>query len=81
MRQPLAALSVRAETELTEDHPRVFKEMTVVVEVDGEVDPKKLWRSVALSRDKYCGVAAMLRSHAAIGYRVVLNGELVPEPE
>ncbi|MCO4746645.1 MAG: OsmC family protein [Proteobacteria bacterium] len=80
MRQPLTKLAVHAEAELTEEHPKVFGEMTVVVEVEGDVNPKRLWRSVALSRDQYCGVAAMLRSHAPIHYKVLLNGVELPEP-
>lgn len=42
--------------------------------------PERLWRAVGLSRDKYCGVAAMLRGHGAIVYRVTLNGEELPAP-
>lgn len=79
MRQPLEGLEVSAEAEVTETHPKVFGPLKVVVKATGDVDPKRLWRAVALSRDQYCGVAAMLRSHETIGYEVWLNGELVPE--
>ena len=58
----------------------MFDDFFVTVAITGDVDPKKAWRSVALSRDRYCGVAAMLRSHAPVHHRVVLNGEDVPEP-
>ena len=79
MRQPIVHLDVRAEAELTEHHPKVLVDFVVTVTVQGDADPKKLWRAVSLSRDSYCGVAAMLRAHSPIGYRVILNGEEVPE--
>lgn len=79
MRQSWTRLSVRAEGELTETHPKVFRDFTVRFEVEGAVDPAKLWRAIALSRDQYCGVSAMLRAHAPITVHVTLNGEDLPE--
>ena len=79
MRQPFTHVSVKAEADQTDTHPKVLVDFVVTVTVEGEVDPKKLWRAVSLSRDSYCGVAAMLRAHAPVGYRVFLNGEEVPE--
>ncbi|RME23980.1 MAG: OsmC family peroxiredoxin [Deltaproteobacteria bacterium] len=80
MRQPFTALSVKAEGELTDTHPKVFKDFTITYTVEGEVDPERLARAVALSRDRYCGVNAMLRKHAPIHTRILLNGEELPEP-
>ena len=81
MRQPVTSLKVKAEADLAgEEHPRVFGDFTVSVYCEGEVDPKRLWRAVALSRDTYCGVAAMLRKHAPVHYKVYLNGAELPEP-
>jgi uncharacterized OsmC-like protein len=54
--------------------------MTVLVTVTGDVPVSKLWKAVALSRDRYCGVAAMLKAHGPIHYIVELNGEEVAEP-
>ncbi len=79
MRQEPTHLDVKAEADLTGDHPKVYRGLQVTVTVNGDVDPRKLWRAVSLSRDTYCGVAAMLRAHEPIGYRVFLNGEEVPE--
>lgn len=80
MRAAPDTLEVTADAGMTDDHPKVFKDMSVVVRVTGEVPVKKLWKAVALSRDRYCGVAAMLRKHDDIAYSVFLNGEEVPEP-
>ncbi|MCB9674443.1 MAG: OsmC family protein [Alphaproteobacteria bacterium] len=79
MRAEPATLEISASGELTDDHPKVFRDFTVTVVATGDVPAKKLWKAVGLSRDRYCGVAAMLRAHAPITYVVVLNGEQVPE--
>lgn len=80
MRQPVRSLRVRLEADLTEEHPKMLRDIQVHFEVAGEVDPKRLWRAVALSRDRYCGVQAMLARSAEITVRVELNGEVLPEP-
>ncbi|MCA9493390.1 MAG: OsmC family protein [Myxococcales bacterium] len=81
MRHDPTRMTVSAEAELTEKHPKVFADpITVVFTVEGDVPPDKLWRAVRLSRDQYCGVSAMLRKHVPIVFRVFLNGEELPEP-
>lgn len=80
MRQTWTRLAVSADGELTDDHPRVFTSFDVRFEVEGPVDPGRLARAVALSRDRYCGVSAMLRAHAPVTVTVVLNGETIDVP-
>lgn len=81
MRQPLATLDIDVDGDLdAAQHPHTIKDLRVCVRATGPVDPARLWRAVALSRDQYCGVAAMLRAHTSIDYRVWLNGEELPEP-
>lgn len=80
MRQAYTRLDVKAEAELTDEHPRVFGEITVTYTVEGQVDPDRLSRAIALSRDRYCGVSAMLHKHTAVHSRVFLNGTELPEP-
>jgi putative redox protein len=82
MHQVPRTFAVHCEADgVTEEHPKVFTApLRVVLELEGDLDPNKVWRAVALSRDKYCGTAAMLRKHAPIEYAVRINGELVPEP-
>ena len=79
MRQEPDSLDVSATADQTEDHPKTFVDMKVTVSATGAIDAKKLWKAVALSRDRYCGVAAMLKAHGPIEYEVQLNGEVVPE--
>lgn len=76
MRQPYTRLQVKAEGELTDEHPRVFEDFTITFEVDGDVKPDRLARAVSLSHERYCGVSAMLEKHAPVRVRIVLNGVL-----
>ncbi len=80
MRQSWTKLEVSVDAELTDDHPRMFESYDVRFEVEGPVDPGRLARAVALSRDRYCGVSAMLRAHAPVRVEVRLNGELIAVP-
>lgn len=79
MRAEPDSLEVHASADLTEEHPKTFVGMRVVVTATGGIPAKKLWKAVALSRDRYCGVAAMLRAHGPIAYEVVLDGTILPE--
>lgn len=80
MRAEPESLDVKASADVTTDHPKVFDGMKVIVTATGGIPTKKLWKAVALSRDRYCGVAAMLKAHGPIAYEVVVDGEVVPEP-
>ncbi|MCB9777609.1 MAG: OsmC family protein [Alphaproteobacteria bacterium] len=80
MRQSWTKLEVRVDAELTDEHPRVFRDFTVVFDVEGDVRPDRLQRAVLLSRDQYCGVSAMLKAHAPVIVKVFLNGEELALP-
>lgn len=54
-----------------------FKKIRVVFYLDGNVDPKKAFRSAQLSFEKYCSVSKTLELMATIHYKVVVNGEEV----
>ena len=60
MRQPLRELSVVAEFERAAEHPRVYTRIRLRYRLRGDLDPDRVDRAVALSRDRYCSVAAML---------------------
>jgi len=70
MKVAFTKLQISAEAEVAEDHPKVFKEVTLVYKTDVPLeDNDKLIRAIQLSIDKYCGVAAMLKKNSAINYR------------
>ena len=62
------------EAEQTEDHPKVFKEISIIyrlkTDTDNEVKAKK---AIELSLEKYCGVSAMLKKNSAINYKLVIE--------
>jgi len=60
MRQPLRALDITAFYERAEEHPRVYTRIELRYRLQGDLDPAKVDRAVALSKDKYCSVSAML---------------------
>lgn len=80
MRQTWTRFQVRVEADLTDEHPKVYKDFTIIFEIDGDVDAGRLARAIALSRDRYCGVSAMFRAHAPVKIRTILNGQEQPEP-
>jgi putative redox protein len=74
MRIPFANLEVEAETEQTEDHPRVFKTIHLTYHIKtGEENRDKVKKAIDLSLEKYCGVAAMLKKNSGIQYEIVIT--------
>ncbi len=80
MRIVPTSFSVEARTELTDEHPRVFRDVTLVYRFEGDDLPvDRLVRAITLSQDRYCGVTAMLTKATQIGWELWLNGEVVRE--
>ncbi len=66
--------SVEAETELTDEHPKVFKSILITYRLKGgDVSREKVEKAVKLSLEKYCGVSAMLKKAAPIEHKVVIE--------
>jgi len=75
MHSPFDDMEITAECDLTEEHPKVFKDITLKFLLSGtELDYDKIKRAVDLSMEKYCGVSAMLRKNSAIIPEIYLNG-------
>ena len=71
MRVPFSDLTIDAEAEQTEDHPKVFKTIHLIYHVKTEeANMDKLKKAIDLSLDKYCGVAAMLKKNSNIEYEI-----------
>jgi putative redox protein len=74
MRVPFADLQIDAEAEQTEEHPRVFKFITLTFRIrTGEENREKVKKAVDLSLEKYCGVAAMLKKNSDINYQIIIT--------
>jgi len=65
-REPFSGVHVRAEAERAAEAPTVYKSIKLIYTIAGPVSPKAAEDAVRLSEEKYCGVAAMLKSTARI---------------
>ena len=75
-RQPLAGLTVTAHAERRAEHPRSFTTIRLIYRVRGILSRKAVEDAVALSKNKYCSVSAMLSGNADIHAEIELpDGE------
>ena len=59
------------EADLTNEHPKVYSEIRLVYRFFGEdLNKAKIEKAIALSKNKYCGVSAMLQKNCPIVYSV-----------
>jgi putative redox protein len=73
MRVSFSDLTIDVETEQTDDHPKVFKDIFVIYRIKTDSDnEEKVKKAIELSLDKYCGVSAMLKKNSAIHYKLQL---------
>ena len=71
-REPFTALEVRAEAERAKEPPTVYTQIKLIYTVSGQVSRKAVEDAVRLSEEKYCSVAAMLKSTAKISAEIEL---------
>jgi len=71
-REPFTGVRVRAEAERAEAPPKVYTKIKLVYRVTGKVSKKAVEDAVRLSEEKYCSVAGMLKTTAAITYAIEL---------
>ena len=65
---------VEADTELTDEHPKVFSGITLTYYFKGgDVTQEKAEKAVSLSEERYCGVSAMLRKAVLIETKIVIE--------
>jgi putative redox protein len=78
-RQPLAHLTVSATAEQRVEPPNYFTQIRLVYAVTAEagerLSQKAVEDAVALSKDKYCSVSAMLEKSAEIEFVIEYVGE------
>lgn len=76
MRVPFSHLEIEVETEQTEIHPRVFKDIKMIYRLRTEEENRdKVIKAIDLSLTKYCGVAAMLQKNSSISYTLDIQPE------
>jgi len=78
MKEGYDDLEITADTDLTDEHPKVFKDITLKYMFKGTgINETKIKRAVSLSQDKYCGVSAMLEKNSRILSEIYINGEKI----
>ena len=74
MKMPYDSFAIEVDGELTDEHPKVYKTITVrYIFTGNELDRGKIEKAVNLSQDKYCGVSAMLGKTAEIKAEIITN--------
>lgn len=76
MQQEVTYFDVAVEAPLTDEHPRHYTEMKIIYTLRGRgLDPEKVNKAVKLSKEKYCGVSALLAKAVPITFEVVIEEE------
>jgi putative redox protein len=68
-RQKLDSLEVEVSGERATEPPTVWVKLEIVYKLRGHLDEEAVKRTIQLSEEKYCSVAAMLRKTAPITFR------------
>lgn len=73
-RQDVKSLEIEVEGDQGDEHPKVYRNITIVYRVSGDVSEAALARAIELSVDKYCPVNGMVKAFAEVNTRY----EIVP---
>lgn len=74
MRVVVDDFEIKIKAELTEEHPKIYKEVHVDYHFYGQdLDADKIDKAVNLSIEKYCGVMAMFQQFAEVTTKVHLH--------
>jgi len=75
MQQEVTAFEVIVEGETAPEHPRRYLSWKVVFHLEGTgLEPAKISRAIALSRDRYCSVSTSLDPASPRAYYYTING-------
>lgn len=71
MKVSFSDFSIHVEAPLTEEHPKIYSAYTMVYRIKVEKQNEdKVLKAVNLSKEKYCGVSAMLSASAPIHFQI-----------
>lgn len=71
MRVQFSDFAIEVETEQTDEHPKVFKDIVIHYKLKTDAaNEDKVRKAIDLSLEKYCGVSAMLKKNSAISYKL-----------
>lgn len=71
MRVAFSDFSIVTEADLTTGHPKVFAKVSIDYRIKvAEGDKDKMEKAVHLSKERYCGVSAMLAKNSPIDFKI-----------
>lgn len=71
MRVSFTDFVVEVEGDLTAEHPIAYSDLRIIYRITGNsIDKSKVEKAVKLSKEKYCGVSAMLSKSAPISHSI-----------
>lgn len=71
MRVEFSVFEIEVESEQTDEHPKVYKDISITYKINTRADnEEKVRKAIELSLEKYCGVSAMLKKNSAINYNL-----------
>ena len=74
MRVPFTGLEIGVEGDKTETYPIVYSKIRIQYKFKGDnLDREKITSAVKLSKEKYCGISAMLSKACDITYSIELS--------
>jgi putative redox protein len=74
MKVELEDVNIDVEADAVDEDPKVYKYIKLTYRFKGKDLPlDKITRAVELSKEKYCGVSAMLSKAAPITYEIILE--------
>lgn len=72
MRVEFSDFSVETEANLTEEHPKIYDQVTITYKIKTNPENQsKVEKAIALSIEKYCGVMEMFKSFASLNIETV----------
>jgi putative redox protein len=74
MRVPFSDFSIDVESDQTEEHPKVFKDIYITYKIKTAPENEdKVRKAAELSLEKYCGVSDMLKKNSPIHFNIVIK--------
>ncbi len=74
MRVDFSHFSMEVEADLGEEHPKKYEAFRLIYRIKAsEEDREKIEKAIALSQERYCGVAAMYRAFAPIEWKLEIQ--------
>ncbi|MEQ1747133.1 MAG: OsmC family protein [Saprospiraceae bacterium] len=71
MRTPFSDFEIATETDLTDEHPKVFKTIQIIYRIRvADEHREKVEKAVNMSLEKYCGISAMLHKNSPMEHRI-----------